>query len=197
MHWSLAKSNKNLEKLTLGHAFLVLLDLVLLGLSLVPLVSHLLLPVWLLLDVVDPVLNDSECLSDLEVLHILLIVQLIGKLKQLIDFLFLGVFLLFFGGSPRGFRFRFGFLRRRLRRNRNLRLHLFKGLLSQGLKFTLFSFLEVFDLVPLVLGLILELFNFELLQLVRKHGFLALLILSVLQILEETPVFVQNAVRVT
>jgi len=47
---------------------------------LVPLISHLLLPIRFLLNLVDSVLDDCECLSDFEVLHVLLIVQFVGKL---------------------------------------------------------------------------------------------------------------------
>jgi hypothetical protein len=47
--------------------------------GLVPLISHLLLPIRFLLNFVDTVFDHGEGLSDFEVFHILLVVQFIGK----------------------------------------------------------------------------------------------------------------------
>jgi hypothetical protein len=55
--------------------------LVLLLISLVPLVSHLLLPVWLLLDFIDSVLDHGKRLPHFEILHVLFIIKFVSKLE--------------------------------------------------------------------------------------------------------------------
>ena len=68
--------------------------------SLIPLLSDLLFPVLVLLDLFHTVLDDGESLSNLEVLHILVIVEIVGKLEQLINFSLLLVLLLLLCGRP-------------------------------------------------------------------------------------------------
>ena len=48
--------------------------------SLVPLIRHFVLPVRVLLDLMNTVLDDGESLSNLEIIHVFLVVELIGKL---------------------------------------------------------------------------------------------------------------------
>ena len=67
---------------------------------LVPLISDILFPVLILFDLVDSVLDDSEGLSDLVVLHVLFIVKVVGKLNKVIDFGLFLVFLLLWGHGP-------------------------------------------------------------------------------------------------
>ena len=70
------------------------------GSGLVPFFSDLLLPVLVRLDLFDSVLDDGEGLSNLEVLHELIIVQVISELEQLVYFCLLVILLFLFGGGP-------------------------------------------------------------------------------------------------
>ena len=75
----------------------------------VPLLGHVLLPLLVFSDLLDPVLNNGERLPNLIVLHVLLIIQIVGKLNEVVDFLFF-MFLFHFGcHGPR--RSRLAFLR--------------------------------------------------------------------------------------
>ena len=47
--------------------------------GLVPLISHLLLPIRFLLNFVDTVFDHGESLSDFEVFHVLLVIEFISK----------------------------------------------------------------------------------------------------------------------
>jgi hypothetical protein len=68
--------------------------------SLVPLISHLFLPVGLLLDLGHTLFDQSQRLSHFEVLHVLLVVQLVGKLQQFVYLSLLFLLGLLFGRSP-------------------------------------------------------------------------------------------------
>ena len=59
---------------------------------LVPFFGDLFLPVGGLGDLIDAVLDDRQGLSDLVILHILLVVELVCKFEQVID---LGLFIVF------------------------------------------------------------------------------------------------------
>jgi hypothetical protein len=75
----------------------------LLFVGLVPLSGDIFLPVRVLGNLIDTVLDNSESLSDLVVLHIFFVVQLVGEFKQLIDLSFLVIFDLLSSLCPRGF----------------------------------------------------------------------------------------------
>ena len=70
--------------------------------GLVPLLGHLLLPVRLLSELIDTVLDDGECLAHLVILHVLLIVKLVSKLKKVIDLSLFSLFELSLGLGPGG-----------------------------------------------------------------------------------------------
>lgn len=59
---------------------------------LVPIVSHLFLPVWVSSDLSDAVLNDCESLSHLVILHVLLVVKFVGEFEQLVNLCLLILF---------------------------------------------------------------------------------------------------------
>lgn len=67
---------------------------------LVPLLRHLLLPVVVLLDLIDSILDDGQSLSDLIVLHVLFVVQVVCELNQLINLFFFLIFELFLAHGP-------------------------------------------------------------------------------------------------
>ena len=54
----------------------------------IPFLGNILLPVGILLDLVDSILDDRESLTDLKIIHILLVIKFISELKEVIDFLF-------------------------------------------------------------------------------------------------------------
>lgn len=85
----ICKSTASLQRIFLGtSAFDILLRVLCSG-CLVPLLSDLVLPVRILLNLVDAVLNDGECLSHLKVVHVLLVVELVCELKEVVDLLLL------------------------------------------------------------------------------------------------------------
>ena len=67
---------------------------------LVPFFGDLFFPVGGLCDLVDAVLDDREGLSDLVVLHVLLVVELVCKFEQVIDFGLFVFFSLLFSHGP-------------------------------------------------------------------------------------------------
>ena len=71
---------------------------------LVPFFGDLFFPVGGLSDLVDAVLDDCQGLPDLIVLHILLVVELVCKFEQVIDFGFFVFFCLLFSQRPRWLR---------------------------------------------------------------------------------------------
>jgi hypothetical protein len=73
----------------------------LLFLGLVPLLYEFVLPAHLVGDFVDPILDNCKSLAHLIILHVLLIIQLVGELKQLVNLSFLGVLLLLLSDCPR------------------------------------------------------------------------------------------------
>ena len=68
--------------------------------GLVPLVSHVLLPVLGFGHLSDSVLDDSEGLSNLIIVHIFFIVKFIGEFEQLVDLSLLVLLCLLFGDGP-------------------------------------------------------------------------------------------------
>lgn len=66
---------------------------VLLLLSGIPLVNKLLFPALLVRNFSDPIFDNRQSLPNLVVLHVLFVVKLVSKLKQIINLLFLGVLL--------------------------------------------------------------------------------------------------------
>ena len=68
--------------------------------GLVPLLSHFLFPVGLLLDLLDAVLDNCKGLSDFKVFHVFLVVEFIGKFKQIVDFGLFVIFELLFSVGP-------------------------------------------------------------------------------------------------
>lgn len=75
--------------------------LVLLLISLVPLISHFLLPIWLLLNFIDSVLNHRKRLPHLKILHVLFIIKFVSKLEQLVNLIFFVKFGLLLCHCPR------------------------------------------------------------------------------------------------
>jgi len=67
------------------------------------LVGDISLPVGVLGNLIDTVLNNGESLSDFVVFHIFFVVQLVCKFKQLIDLSFLVLFDLLSSLCPSGF----------------------------------------------------------------------------------------------
>lgn len=67
---------------------------------LVPLSGQLFFPILVFLYFVDAVLYDLVGQFDLVILHVLVVVQLIGEFKQLVDLLFLFFLLLLLGLGP-------------------------------------------------------------------------------------------------
>jgi hypothetical protein len=96
--------NENSNKLltVLENAFLFL-QLLFLG-GLVPLLRDLLLPVLVLLDLVDPVFDNGEDLPNFKIVHVLIVVQLVRKFEQIVNFSLLLVLLLLFSCGPGGLR---------------------------------------------------------------------------------------------
>lgn len=72
----------------------------LLASRLVPFLGHVVLPVDVLLDLVDAVLNNSERLSHLKVIHVLFIIELISELEQVVNLLLLLLLDILFGECP-------------------------------------------------------------------------------------------------
>jgi len=70
---------------------------------LVPFLGKLLLPILVFLNFGNTILNDFKGKFDFLIFHILVIVQLIGKLKKIINFLFLFLLFLLFSRCPRRF----------------------------------------------------------------------------------------------
>ena len=90
-------------------SFAVAVDALLVGLrsllifessGLIPLLCDLLLPVLVGLDLFHSVLDDGEGLSNFKIFHELIIVQVIGKLEEIVYFCLLVILLVFLGGSP-------------------------------------------------------------------------------------------------
>jgi len=92
-----ARSIGLLGSLTSG---VVLLLAALIFVSLVPLLSHFLLPVGFLLDLSDTILNHSQGLTNLEVLHVLLVIEFVRKFQQIVDVSFLLFLLLLRSSGP-------------------------------------------------------------------------------------------------
>ncbi len=74
--------------------------LLLLLISFVVLLCHLLFPVGLLSDLVHSILDNGKSLTHFIVFHILLIIELISKFEQIINFGFLCILLHFLCLSP-------------------------------------------------------------------------------------------------
>ena len=75
-------------------------------LHLISCVSDLLFPVWFFGNLINAVFDNSQGLSHLIILHVLLIVEFVGEFEQLVDFSLLGIFLLLLGHGPGRFRCR-------------------------------------------------------------------------------------------
>jgi hypothetical protein len=84
-------------------------DLVLLGLrsllffessGLIPLLCDLLLPVLVGLDLFHSVLDDGEGLSNFKIFHELVIIEVVGKLQELVYFCLFVILLLLLGCGP-------------------------------------------------------------------------------------------------
>jgi len=82
------------------HFFLALFECCFFGQSSVPLICHLFLPPSLSSNFIDSVFDDCKSLSNFVIFHVLLVIQLISKLKQIIDFCLLCIFLLLFCHCP-------------------------------------------------------------------------------------------------
>lgn len=187
------------------------------GIGLVPLLGDLFLPIWLLSNFCDAVLDDGKSLSDFIVLHVLLVVKFVCELKQFIDFCLLILFNLLFSLGPCG-SLRATLLRALLASSSALsvqvlscELHWFGGrrnlllfwrwrLLNHGHSFLVLSIdivaFESLDFLTLASSLVLE--GLSLLLLVNHvvDHLLALDILLLLKLLQEFLVAHQDAVWV-
>ena len=79
---------------------------------LVPLLCDIFLPVVVLLNFLDSILNDCQCLPYLVVLHVLFIIKIVCKFYEVFNFFVSLVVLLLFGSCPRRFLLSFGLSRR-------------------------------------------------------------------------------------
>lgn len=68
----------------------------------IPLFNQLVFPSNLVSDLANTILDNGKCLADFVIFHILFVIKFVGKFKELVNFLFLVIFLLLFGYSPGG-----------------------------------------------------------------------------------------------
>jgi hypothetical protein len=68
--------------------------------GLIPFIGNIFLPVFVLPDFIDSILDYSKSLSDFIVFHILFVVKVIGKFNKVVDFCLLCVLLLLGGSGP-------------------------------------------------------------------------------------------------
>jgi len=78
-------------------------------LSIVPFISHLFFPVGFLLNLLNSFFDDCKCCSNVKVFHVLFIIKLICEFKEIINFSFFSIFILFLSFGPCWFRFAFCF----------------------------------------------------------------------------------------
>ncbi len=161
---------------------------------LVPFISHLLLPVHVLFNVVHSFLDNSKRLPNLEVFHVLFIVQLVRKFKQLVDFSLFVVFLLLLSSCPgRLLNVLFWF---RSRRSNRLDFNRFNFCLSISISFDLFRCLQLSDLFSLFSCLFFKILGLEFSELFFEHLVLPLLSPLSFEVLQVLPMASQCAVRV-
>lgn len=178
----------------------------------VPFVCHFFFPVDVLLHVVHSVLYHSQSLSNFQVFHVFLVVELVREFKQVVDFIFLCCHLLLFSNCPGRFSSSsFGFLRGSLGSRRSLLrnlidlLQVFLSKLDNGR--SLFSAHELLssgrivvfhdlDLFPLLCCVFLELLGFLFLVYLIQNFFLPLDVFLIFKLFEEPLVLQEHGVGV-